>query len=950
MSKSRKSLMSRAFQQVPRHMRRRGASHDVRKVPKRLRARAKREMKLDNTPTVTRKTRPISRKLRLRYETAKLLKKLNLKAKHNKPGYNAKGKRDTKDPDPEKHVDVSRIPRIKKNQLARPPTATVKYKKRQVNKTWLPTHLWHTKRAHMTRPTQPLWGMAVPLSPTEKVYRASHRAAGARGAVAWDTSYVATVGCQGTEHTLGNMLALLGFEEAGGARGRRYRNGTRWGDGWVREVEGNTFTAPVKVVWMVKETPAESDTRTTQDKAEMMNTDNEETKRKKVKLDRKLLIRIHPYAFNQFWTELLKAAKMQKPQVLVEDLRFEIGSIEVTGPGSTEALLGILKPRHEPKENSVEQVWTSLAGLNNPASLPDKVLLAFDIIDPRLSHPPKQINLPTTASEPNTLNELIVTWSPDTHQPTPKLFHYKSRWLAGSHLPSQKSINRRRAAGPGNPITPTDKDPSIPILLLASRPTTSEANAQGTWTLLLPWLCVDAVWRSLMYYPLSTGGTPRFGGLQQIQQLAFERLAPWYPGDYPGTAAGRAWENSESEKRFDEWVRRPPGRRLAWDMVELGLGRRGEAGRGWGCDWEYLFKDTEPVAAEDCVDIEMVGADAEKQPVRPRRTSKEKKKNAKPEPDRRRRNTSSPESDAEPETQELEPPIESIQLTPSEAASIFTFRSTSKLPITPALATVRIRLLTKGSPKPAARIYRLPFNTQSKAPSQPATTQASTHPESNHTSSTDSAPPPGQGTAPIQPSSSNATSSLTLREKWLSLLPPTFHISPHLPKTSKPRMNHRGLPVKEINQSYDPPDHINVLPRNAPQSIIDEFGAKQLSEEDIKQRQREDLMRELMKNDVGPGEKWDVDKGLVECPDPGDLIGFVTSGGFNLAEGRGTAVGGVWAPRVLKGWEDDGASDGKVGSDKEMKEMRKRRERERYLCVVRNAGESVGRLGVWEVC
>ena len=45
MSSSKKSLSMRAFQQVPRSMRRRTASHNVKKVPKRLRARAAKEVK-----------------------------------------------------------------------------------------------------------------------------------------------------------------------------------------------------------------------------------------------------------------------------------------------------------------------------------------------------------------------------------------------------------------------------------------------------------------------------------------------------------------------------------------------------------------------------------------------------------------------------------------------------------------------------------------------------------------------------------------------------------------------------------------------------------------------------------------------------------------------------------------------------------------------------------------
>jgi ribonuclease P/MRP protein subunit POP1 len=44
MQRSQAALTSRAFQKVPRSLRRRTASHNVKRVPKRLRARARREV------------------------------------------------------------------------------------------------------------------------------------------------------------------------------------------------------------------------------------------------------------------------------------------------------------------------------------------------------------------------------------------------------------------------------------------------------------------------------------------------------------------------------------------------------------------------------------------------------------------------------------------------------------------------------------------------------------------------------------------------------------------------------------------------------------------------------------------------------------------------------------------------------------------------------------------
>jgi ribonuclease P/MRP protein subunit POP1 len=45
MHASKKALTTRAFQQVPRELRRRTASHNVKRVPKRLRARAAKEVR-----------------------------------------------------------------------------------------------------------------------------------------------------------------------------------------------------------------------------------------------------------------------------------------------------------------------------------------------------------------------------------------------------------------------------------------------------------------------------------------------------------------------------------------------------------------------------------------------------------------------------------------------------------------------------------------------------------------------------------------------------------------------------------------------------------------------------------------------------------------------------------------------------------------------------------------
>lgn len=64
-------------------------------------------------------------------------------------------------------------------------------------------------------------------------------------------------------------------------------------------------------------------------------------------------------------------------------------------------------------------------------------------------------------------------------------------------------------------------------------------------------------------------------------------------------------------------------------------------------------------------------------------------------------------------------------------------------------------------------------------------------------------------------------------------------------------------------------------------------------------------------------------------PGKEDLVGFVTAGNYNLGEGRVTGVGNVVLKRLV-----DGMSGKKSLS---------------RLCIVRNAGEAVGRLARWEI-
>jgi ribonuclease P/MRP protein subunit POP1 len=165
-----------------------------------------------------------------------------------------------------------------------------------------------------------------------------------------------------------------------------------------------------------------------------------------------------------------------------------------------------------------------------------------------------------------------------------------------------------------------------------------------------------------MRYPVSTGGNPRFGGLKERRQVAFERSVPQFPFDHPGTDAGWAWELRQREIRKHEWTKRPKGKRIEWTTIDLGNGRKGEIGDPWACDWTRIL--SEPVA------------EAERE---------------------------SHESEKEPS------PL--LQLSSKQVTEMLAGRSsTSDFAGKPFLFTTKITMVQRGIPTDCSRIYRLPLN------------------------------------------------------------------------------------------------------------------------------------------------------------------------------------------------------------------------------------------------
>lgn len=868
----------------------------------------------DNTPTVTARRRKPNTQMRLRLEKARRLQGINAKSKEERKLKRLERELDAAhaaDEDIWAKLDefdaqektqptiAPGVPKISKNTLSKPPKPVSKYAKRQRNKTWLPTHKFHTKRAHMTTAAEPLWRFAVPLTPTEKCYRPTHRANSTKGAIAWDMSYMATIGAEGVQASLEGMLKALKFGCEGGStstglwgkKGEKWRNGTRSAEAWMTARDSGEPIAPVTVVWCAEEKKTQepaTDHSACKDKdgdetmedatAQVPAVTASTTKKRKIPR-RRLFVRVHPSAFHQLWQELLTAGKTQKPVVMLEDLRFDIGSIEITGPASTEVLIGSLQPNGiaSSDSGSPDSVWKSLSNLTNPSALPSNSLLGFTISDPRLHFPPRKPQPSSSEKAMLDLAQICASWPPDKTQGPAALFSRPARLTASRLLPSQRAIQKRKSlAAPGKLPSPQPSDPRIPILLLSSwSPATprvtnagnTSLHRQGKWTLLLPWKCVLPVWYSMLYHPLTCGGNPRFGGIKEQRQIAFEGGVPWFPGDYPGTQAGEVWCMKENEARKKEWERRPPGRRVQWGKVDLGE-RKGEDGQGWSCDWAFLIKSVVEEGKEESVQIQDDAMELDSSTV----DSSLQSKTPPTKVEKKSTSTSSPQPTPKP-----------IYL-PSHLSSILL--SSTNLPPniyrpylkTPYIITIRLTMLDKGTPTDTARIYRFPKHNKA------------------------------------------------LHEKWTqAYIATTRSLNHNKPKKQGSKDNNSAGSSEEHNTSTIlTPDPYTATPS-----------------------QRAALAASLLSTS-SPSEAPNT---YIACPPATDLIGFVTSGNYNLSEGKGSAVGCVSVSRVLESWIGDGEArfTKEGGGRKDATKREKEKDLEKRLCVVRNSGESVGRIAIWEV-
>lgn len=483
--KTKYASSNRVFQTLPRSMRRRTASHNVKRVPKRLRNRALKEMQDTN---VVKKPKITSKQL-YRLKMSKKLLKLASRIKLMKQVPESNAAASVKDRIKLLNQQIKLIKEAKVttplnntlgsvdntgiNKLAAKPKGNVKYSKRQRDFVWLTTHIWHAKRFHMIK----RWGYQIPLSPTQKCFRAVNRTARCHSLIS-DTSYYDCLVID-FDKTMLDLLTNSSSEHV--------LRGSKSYHDWLYVIEqGQSIPIGIGLVYCNKSTG-------------------------------KVLIRVHPSIYEELFTYFQE----KYPSLGLQDCRYSLGSIDIIGPESLRTLNKVLHISEEDSE--FKELFKNLS--NYIDTLPKGSVMVYNIKDPRLWAYPK---LPPIKHSYG-YNDLIINLNKGyvNQLSLVQLFDSKGRYESYRDQLSTKQLNKG--------VNPQEVASVIPIML------TKVGNSKlSHWTMILPWYWVLPMW-----IKLNRVSHVQLAGLKQLKQINFENNQLSYPQDYPYLPEG--WINNELE-------------------------------------------------------------------------------------------------------------------------------------------------------------------------------------------------------------------------------------------------------------------------------------------------------------------------------------------------------------------------------------------------------------------
>ncbi|XP_025915948.1 ribonucleases P/MRP protein subunit POP1 isoform X2 [Apteryx rowi] len=555
---AQKSSNSLVFQTLPRHMRRRAMSHNIKRLPRRLQETAKKEA-----------------------EKAVHQKKEQSKTKCRKAR--------------RRHINL-----------------VAEFNRRQRKNIWLETHIWHAKRFHMIKK----WGYCLADRPTEKSYRACYRAM-TKHCLLQDLSYYCCLELNGKENELLKQLARICSPDTGLTFGAEFCLSGRF-QGSLNLYQADRYPedmlGPVTFIWKPKDGsenrqlwiwmhPALKQDILSELKAIFECSEPEEIcipepfttliqeekqtdvavslgkKRKKKDKDGEKAVPVkkiigdgtrdpfQPYS----WTSPTTG-------IVISDQTMEILRYRLIGPLSHSVLTETLKAASlqtemADSETELNNWWVEnckdsekvslhqhqtaifelLAGISSPSEMPAGTILGLTVGDPRVNLPKKKTKAmpdPEKYQDYDKVRQLFL-------EGVPVECAHSFIWdqdickNVTENKISEQDLNRMRGQllVPGSQLDLGPCESKIPVLLVQQPGKMAGEDRPGWgsgWDIYLP-----KGWGMAFWIPFIYRGV-RVGGLQECLKHSEYKRTPHTPNDYPDCPAGiqfaKELENSLLEK------------------------------------------------------------------------------------------------------------------------------------------------------------------------------------------------------------------------------------------------------------------------------------------------------------------------------------------------------------------------------------------------------------------
>ncbi|XP_048214411.1 ribonucleases P/MRP protein subunit POP1 [Perognathus longimembris pacificus] len=609
---TQKSSNSLVFQTLPRHMRRRAMSHNVKRLPRRLREMAQKEAE----------------------------KAVHQKKEHSK----------------------NKSHKARRCHLNK----TLEFNRRQKKNKWLETHIWHAKRFHMVKK----WGYCLGERPTVKSHRACYRAM-TNLCLLQDLSYYCCLELKGKEEEILKALSQMCNIETGltfaavhclsgrrqGSlmlyRANKYPGGMLgpitfiWNSAripgdtcenrqlwiWLHPALKQDVLEEIKTVCLCME-PIKPNVcipdplpTPTQEKSQPELADKKSGKKRKRKDDEENLKPIKKI-IGDGTRDPCQPRSWISPAtgIIISDLTMEMNRFRLIGPLSHSILTEALKAAsvHTEEEDTEktphrwwvdtcknpesvslhrrqEAVFELLGGITSPAELPAGTILGLTVGDPRVNLPQKwskALSNPEKCQDKEKVRQLLLEGVPAECAHS-FIWNQDICESATENKISDQDLNRMRneLLVPGSQLVLGPQESKIPILLIhqPGKVTGEDRLGWGSgWDVLLP-----KGWGMAFWIPFIYRGA-RVGGLKEAMVHSQYKSLPNIPGDFPDCPAGVQFAEEQAKNFLEKYKRRPPAKRA--NYVKLGTLAP------FHCPWEQLTQDWESkVQAQDTSPVALSG-------------------------------------------------------------------------------------------------------------------------------------------------------------------------------------------------------------------------------------------------------------------------------------------------------------------------------------------------------